>query len=228
MSVTFDVLVPGSSLAFEGGFFGLSSIVLITTPHSRILFDCGHGSTRQMLLSALAARALTPAKIDQVVLSHGHFDHVLNLDLFPDATVVMSRDEHAYIQAPFEHDTLTHRFLPRILEGHRLELTDGERELAPGVRLFPSPGHSPGHISLQLDTSDGPVVLAADALKTAREALSGVPDLELDPEKRGAASLQEVLRRGRIIVPGHHPVLTQQEDGRLTWTDVQDMPLRIR
>lgn len=228
MNIRFEVLVPGSSLAFDGGFFGISSIVLVSSSQTTALFDCGHGVTRRMLLQALARRDLTPADIDLLVFSHCHFDHVLNLDLFPNAPIIMSRDERCYVDSPFEEDTVTPRYMPALLRDRDVRLVEGEEELFSGVVAFPTPGHSPGHISLQLATSDGPTVLAADALKTAREALTGIPDLEFDPLRRGAASIQEVLRRGQTIIPGHFPVLTKHADGKISWTDVQEMPLLIR
>ncbi|MEP0453484.1 MAG: MBL fold metallo-hydrolase, partial [Roseibium sp.] len=122
----------------------------------------------------------------------------------------------------------TPRYLPTLLAQRSVDLIDGEKEVLPGVIMFPTPGHAPGHISLELATDGGPVVLAADALKTAREALSGIPDMEIDPQKRGKASIQEVLRRGKVIVPGHFPTLFQDDAGHLTWTDMQEMPLLIR
>ena len=225
---SFDILVEGSSLAFQGGFFGISSIVLVTSGTTRALFDCGHGVTRRMLLEALAARGLAPGDIDLLIFSHGHFDHVLNMDLFPNAPIIMSRDEWDYLEAPFSHDLVTPIFLRDLLDKRKLELVSAEAEVLPGVTLFPTPGHSPGHVSLELACEDGPVVLAADALKTAREACTGIPDLEIDPLKRGGASIQEVLRRGRIIVPGHFPTLVKNDQGQISWTNIQEMPLLIR
>lgn len=228
MSVSYDVLVPGSSIAFEGGFFGISSIVLIDFEGRKALFDCGHGPTRQLLVKALRDRNLTPDTIDYLIFSHGHFDHVLNLDLFPNATIIMSREEWDYIQSPFPDDHVTPVYLASILKNRKVELIDGEKELFKDIIMFPTPGHAPGHVSLELKTEDGPVVLAADALKTAREALSGIPDMELDPQKRGKAAIQEVLKRGKIIVPGHFPTLYQDDNGKISWSDVQELPLLIR
>ena len=227
-SPRFHVLVPGSSLAFRGGFFGISSIVLVEAGGKRALFDVGHGVTRRMLVEALDARGLSPRDIDLLVFSHGHFDHVLNMDLFPDAPIMMGREERDYIDAIFAEDHVTPRYLPALLRERRVETIDGEAEILPGVVLFPTPGHSPGHVSLELRTEEGPAVLAADALKTAREATTGIPDMEIDPQKRGRASIAEVLRRGRIIVPGHFPTLHREADGRLWWDEIQEMPLLVR
>lgn len=224
----YDVLVPGSSLAFHGGFFGISSIVLIEAGGKRALFDVGHGVTRRMLLAALEARSLSPRDIDLLVFSHGHFDHVLNMDLFPDAPIVMGREERDYLDAIYDEDTTTPRFVAALLRERDVRTIDGEEEILPGVVMFPTPGHSPGHVSLEIAHESGPVVLAADALKTMREATTGIPDMEIDRKKRGKASIQEVLRRGRTIVPGHFPTLHKDPDGRLWWDEIQEMPLLIR
>ncbi|NVK34734.1 MAG: MBL fold metallo-hydrolase [Rhodobacteraceae bacterium] len=228
MFANYDVLVPGSSVAFEGGFFGISSIVLVESAGKRALFDCGHGTTRRLLIEALEQRSLKPNDIDLLIFSHGHFDHVLNLDLFPNAPIMMSKDEWNYIQAPFPADQVTPGYLASILAERSVTLIDGEEEILPGVTMFPTPGHAPGHVSLELRTNEGSVVLAADALKTAREALSGIPDMEFDPQKRGSTAIQEVLKRGQIIVPGHFPTLYKDTTGQISWKDVQELPLLIR
>ncbi|MFD1696463.1 N-acyl homoserine lactonase family protein [Roseibium aestuarii] len=224
----YDILVSGSSLAMEGSFLGISTIVMVESAGRRALFDCGHFTTRRLLLAALAQRGLTPADFEMVILSHAHFDHCLNIDLFPQAQVILSQDEWDYIQGPFPDDPATPPYVADILRKTRLELIEGEVELLPGVTAFPTPGHSPGHMSLDLRTAEGPVILAADALKTAREALSGIPDMEIDPLKRAGASLRKVLDRGRFIVPGHFPPLTRHDDGRITWDEIQKATLLLR
>src|SRR5262249_17842382 len=85
------------------------------------------------------------------------------------------------------------------------ELVDGDVELRPGVELLASPGHTPGHMSLLVRLAGtGPVLLAVDAIRNAREA-----------ETRGfqrdsgtaAASAERLLgiveREGAFLVYGH-------------------------
>jgi N-acyl homoserine lactone hydrolase len=52
--------------------------------------------------------------------------------------------------------------------GARYELLDGEREIVPGVRVITTPGHTPGHQSVEVDTSAGPALLTGDACWTVR------------------------------------------------------------
>ncbi|MDN3722638.1 MBL fold metallo-hydrolase [Roseibium salinum] len=214
----YEILVEGSSVAFQGGFFGISTIVLIRSGATLALFDCGHGVTRKLLLDALQHRGLAPKDIDLVILSHGHFDHVLNLDLF----FLKSRSSSAAT------NTITSRRPSRATGSHRASCPccskaancaspRARKKFCPVLPPSRPPGHAPGHISLELPSPEGPVVLAADALKTAREASTGIPDLEFDPEKNAArnryrtscvaaaSSFPAISRRsGRTRTAGSH------------------------
>ena len=70
--------------------------------------------------------------------------------------------------------------------GLTYELLDGEIEVAPGLRLIPTPGHTAGHQSLVLDAADGTVVLAGQAVQSRAEWEGatepvGVRRLDRDP-----------------------------------------------
>jgi N-acyl homoserine lactone hydrolase len=51
-------------------------------------------------------------------------------------------------------------------EGARYEEVDGEAEVLPGIRLLPTPGHTPGHQSVLVDTDEGLVVVGGDVAHT--------------------------------------------------------------
>ena len=55
------------------------------------------------------------------------------------------------------------------MPGLTYELVDGEIEVAPGLRLIPTPGHTPGHQSLAVATSEGTVVFAGQAVRSSAE-----------------------------------------------------------
>jgi N-acyl homoserine lactone hydrolase len=70
-------------------------------------------------------------------------------------------------------------------EGARYEHVVGDHEPVPGIRVFASPGHSPGHQSLVVETSDGPLLLVGQAVYShgewagidgARDGSVGAPD----------------------------------------------------
>src|SRR5467141_1768747 len=114
-----------------------------------------------------------PARIDLVINSHFHFDHVGGNALIPNATMLVQRREW---DAGMDPDTAARRgFNPRDFDlGHKLRLVDGEHDVFGdgSVLCLPTHGHTPGHQSLKLRLAGGDVVLAADSCyfcRTLRE-----------------------------------------------------------
>ena len=225
----YDILVPGSSLALAEGFIGISTIVLIEAGGLRIVGDCGHAVTRVQLRAALARRKLAPEDIDILFLSHLHNDHCLNADVFPKARVLVGRDEWNYADKPHRQDDFIPAFIKPWLSTMRLEVLEGEPEIAPGVTVLKTPGHTPGHLSLVLEGTElGRAVIAFDAIKTARELLSEEIGMEFDAEKRGVASIRAIKALADRIVPGHFPEFRKLANGGWSWDANQPLNLVFR
>jgi len=169
---------------------------LIEHPRGKVLFDtglhpdCQHDPARRLgtrltslfsfhyrpgeeISARLEAIDRDPAKIEIIVNSHFHFDHVGGNALVPNATMVVQKREweagrdpeiaasHGYHRADFDL-------------GHKVIQIDGEYDLFgdASVVCLPTYGHTPGHQSLRVRLSSGDVVLAADACyfcRTLRE-----------------------------------------------------------
>ncbi len=231
MQIQFDILVTGSSVGLENGFIGWSSIVLIKSGGTRILFDCGHHTTRPALIAALNARGLTPDDIDILFISHLHFDHVLNFDLFPRARVLVSEAEWVYADAPHEQDIFVPGYIRGALEKSDLEIFSGTPEIARGVNTLFTPGHTPGHTSIIITTAENEkVVMAGDAIKTAQEALLSRSTLEImqfDPERRSEETVARIKELADRIIPGHYPPLRAHEN-HWVWDETQPLNLIFR
>ena len=81
---TIDVLLSGFFGESNRGFLGWSAIYLVTTPSGRrLIFDTGGYNERGTIPKLLDEHGIGVAAIDWVVLSHLHFDHGANWDLFP-------------------------------------------------------------------------------------------------------------------------------------------------
>lgn len=204
-AISHKVLVPGNCLGFRGGFLGLSSIVLLRVPKAGpILFDTGHHATKQMLIDALAREGLAPSDVEQVFLSHLHFDHANNVDLFPDAEIIVPRAEWDYAQDPVPADIYVSRPVVEYIARRQPRLIDDGEALHPGLVSIALPGHTPGQAGLCYEDADGRrVVLAGDAIKTLRELIDRRVDLEFDPERRSAATIGILAEEFDVIVPGH-------------------------
>lgn len=225
----YRTLVQGNNLALKNGFLGLSSIVLIRTPQGPVLFDTGHHTTRPALLAGLRAEGLAPGDVPMVVLSHLHFDHANNIDLFPQARVFVSAREFAYAAEPHPEDIFVPAMIREQLSRMDLTLLEGEEgEIVPGLRWIAAPGHTPGLIALVLDHAEaGCVVLASDAIKYAKEAVTGRCDLAFDTPESGTRTIRRILAMAQRIVPGHFPELIKRE-GVWTWDEAAEVSLLVR
>src|ERR1700730_806593 len=130
-----------------------------------------------------------PGKIDLVINSHFHFDHVGGNALIPNATMLVQRREW---EAGIDPDRAARRgFNPRDFDlGHKLRLLDGEHDVFGdgSVVCLPTHGHTPGHQSLRLRFDSGEVVHAADARYFLPNAARAQPSTQY-VRPRGDASL---------------------------------------
>ena len=171
-----ELLLTGYSLATDQGSLGLSTIALVRGQRN-ILVDTGHMGRRELLLNALTAHGLSVGDIDTVVLTHAHWDHAQNVDIFPNATICIHPKELEYARNPKPNDWATARYFPDTLCNLNVrEVQEGE-VLESGVRVVDTPGHTRGSISVVVETSDGPAVLAGDALTSPGSAFIGKPFL---------------------------------------------------
>jgi glyoxylase-like metal-dependent hydrolase (beta-lactamase superfamily II) len=199
-----DLLIPGLPAKTDHFLFGICSLLLLRGAGRTILFDTGPFRIRPLLIQTLASHGLTPADIDTVFLTHLHWDHVENLDLFGHAEILTPRAEFDYAAAPRPTDWGTPPYVRSMLEGMRVTLLpDVEQELFPGVRTLTLPGHSVGLQGLVVDTEDGRAVLASDALWSARDVVRAVPDVAFFDPAKAQASLDKAIAAGDVFYPGH-------------------------
>jgi glyoxylase-like metal-dependent hydrolase (beta-lactamase superfamily II) len=195
---TIDVLLGGFFGSSNRGFLGWGAIYLITlTSGRRLIFDTAGYAERGTIPKLLEERGIGVAAIDWVVLSHLHFDHAANWDLFPNADLVVHEKEIAYAQDTDDPAIL--RYHARaLLANNRLHLIREESStLENGVQVFHVPGHTPGAIALTMEDS----VLSGDALKSRWDLRGQLTDTWNDELAR--QSIQKITTLGDRIYPGH-------------------------
>ena len=226
----YDIILQGNNLAIADGYLGLCSVTLVHTDEGPLLFDTGHFGTRPGLVRNLGLRGVKPEDIKFVFLSHLHFDHVNNMDLFPRAKVFVSALEKEYAVRPHPDDPCVPWMLQEQMAKHDVTvLRDPTGELFPGIQFHHMPGHTPGSYVLSLDTPDrGRVVLAGDALKYPKELLARQSDMVFDSVQNSTISINKIAVMADRIVPGHFLEMVKDENLVFTWDNYANFTLLIR
>lgn len=180
-----DVLVDGY-VDREGGMSAGAirvggTVSLVRDGDLVAVVDPGMVSSRSAILDPLAALGVSAEDVTDVVISHHHPDHTVNIALFADVRI---HDNWAM----YHHDQWT----ARPAEGV---------QLSSGVRLIETPGHTPQDVTTLVDSGDG--VVALTHLWGYEGA--GTDRLATDPDLL-EANRGRVLELVTIIVPGHGPM----------------------
>jgi N-acyl homoserine lactone hydrolase len=164
-----------------------------------------------LLVHRLDSLGLEPKDVDLVVLSHLHFDHAGGAALFQDSELVVQQDEYAFAHYPAGVFASFYYRKNFDLPEYRWRLLEGDAELAPGVTVLRSDGHTPGHQSLLVDLPEtGPVILAGDCCYWQESIDREIPPGVVWDPTRAMHSIKRLktiarLTRGRIL-PSHDPV----------------------
>jgi len=195
-----------------------------------IVIDTGFGETvgqrrgrtiTRPVAEGLLAIDIDPGEVRDVVITHLHYDHCGNDNLFAKARFHLQDAEMEYatgrsmchhgIAHAFEADDVA-RMVQRVFAG-RVEFHDGDDALAPGITLHRIGGHTKGLQVVRVETANGPVVLASDAshFYAHYEQQRAFPVLyNLAELLEGYKTLVKLAGPGRRIIPGHDPLVLQR------------------
>ena len=207
---------------------------LVRTPHFTVLVDTCVGNHKDRptrppwhmrsdntYMTALAAAGLGVEDIDYVMCTHMHVDHVgWNTKLqddrwvptFPKARYVFAEREYAHWSAQHAREPVpvfADSVLP-VIEAGRAEMVSDTHALGDHIRLTPTPGHTPGHVALELGRGRCDAVLSGDLIHTRLQArypeLS--PRVDSDPVQAAAtrrAFLEKHCDTGTLCCTAHFP-----------------------
>ena len=182
--------IGGSS---ERGWLGWSTVVLIQDNGRNLLFDTGAFNDRPGLLMKLADHHLSPDDIDSVIISHLHFDHIGNIDLFKKAKWYIHQEEIEESGKP--GDPVPEPYRLWILRQPNLIVVRKPRMgIMSGIEMIHTPGHTKGSCSLLAVYDKKRILLCADAIKS-REDILGTPFY--------LSSLGRMVGIVDYIIPGH-------------------------
>jgi glyoxylase-like metal-dependent hydrolase (beta-lactamase superfamily II) len=209
-----DILQPLDF--FVWAIVGASGAIIVDTG-----FDEAMGKKRQREMikpvrDGLAALGIASESVKSVIISHLHYDHCGNYDLFPQARYHLQDREMAYatgrcmchhtLRIPFSEADV-HAMVSKVY-AYRCEFHDGAEELAPGISVHKIGGHSKGLQCVRVKTKRGIVVVASDCIHLYSHIDEGrvFPiTYSIGDTLEGYKTIQKLATSRQHIVPGHDP-----------------------
>ncbi|WP_407297422.1 N-acyl homoserine lactonase family protein [Stutzerimonas zhaodongensis] len=227
-----DLTLMSDSGAYKGRSYDIVvSCYLIKHGDDWLLWDTGlskdflggvtSGSLKmeltKTLVEQLEALGLSPSDIDIVALSHAHFDHAGQTGDFPEATLVLQRSEYEVLLQ--EKVAKAHFIEPGLLQSHvsdpklsKVKLVEGNHDLFGDgrVKMIALPGHTPGHMALELTLRNaGTVLLSGDQWHFTENRLRNqVPTFNFshDQTLESSEKLEQLAsREGVTFIIQHEP-----------------------
>jgi glyoxylase-like metal-dependent hydrolase (beta-lactamase superfamily II) len=185
-----SVIKDGYLLRDKNGFIldARSSVTLIQSEGRNIIVDTSIPSDKNKILAGLVEHDLSPVDIDLVINTHLHMDHCGNNNLFTKAKFIAHLKE-----AP--------------IATKKNVIINGDYEINDKIKIFETPGHTFGSISVLVD-SDEKYVIAGDALPLKDNYLQWVPPgINIGPAL-ALKSMRKIVDLADIVVPGHDKIFS--------------------
>lgn len=182
-------------------------------------------------ISSLQSLGIEPAQVNDVILTHLHYDHAGNVDLLPNARFHLQESELQYSVSrymgykPLRHSYCVHD-VKNLVDGlyqDRLVFYSGDAPMAPGIELLHIGGHTQGLQAVRVHTARGWVVLASDASHyyDNMDDDSPFPVVhDIGAMLEGYRKLHRFASSPAHIVPGHDPLVRQRYPAHESAPDV--------
>jgi glyoxylase-like metal-dependent hydrolase (beta-lactamase superfamily II) len=169
--------------------------------------------------AASDAAGVKPADVTDIIISHVHWDHVDGVDLFPNATVWIQRDEYRYYTGEAWHAQNTHggvdeedmRVLLNVNMQGRLRFVDGDdQEIMPAIRCYTGGKHTWASQFVSVQLAAGTAVFASDNIYLYENLDKHVPiaqTLDAASNLKAQDRIRTLVSDPRLIIPGHDPAV---------------------
>jgi N-acyl homoserine lactone hydrolase len=223
---------PTAAITYHRGFGEVHDVAmimfLITGGDHPVVVDTGTGSVEftrqhhgytlvrppeQEPMAVLERVGVDPADVKTVINTHLHWDHCSNNDLFPNARIVVQREELAYALDPLEPNLAAFERLPGLVPPwvralDRITTVRGDVELAPGLSVVHLPGHTPGSQGVLVQGAKQSYLLAGDCVDShanwdGDSNLSHIPSGSFTNLHDYMDSFSKIEDLGCVVIPSH-------------------------
>lgn len=238
LELPFAFFLPGRSEAEIENAFGAGSVkqpikaqvnvALVRIGDSLLLVDTGGGSDFMPGLGKLSDRlgeaGVNPEQITHVVFTHAHADHLWGTidpltddSMFESAKHVMVAAERDYWVRPGIEADMPEAFRAMAIgTQRRLKAIAGRlgsdragSDILPGVTLIDTGGHTPGHVSIRIESGGQQLMIGGDALSSAQVSFAYPdwrwgPDMDSDRAVSTRRKLLDMLATDKTLLLGYH------------------------
>lgn len=167
-------------------------------------------SEQQTMTAQLAARDLRPEDVNLVIFTHLHWDHCYNVELFPKAHFLVRRREFDFACDPCPiqdrmYDAPSTGVKPPFMDLD-FRFTADDQEILPGIRVIETPGHSPGHQSVVVETRRGKYIITGDITPLYENWERRIPNGMLTNLEACYRSFARLERAGGTMLASHDPL----------------------
>lgn len=246
--------MPDAWLGPSGLVLPISAFVLSTADLTVLVDSCvgrwptpldPDGAPHSNFLDGLAAAGFRPQDVDVVVATHLHFDHVGShthrdadgriQPTFPRARYLVAETEWRAQSGPHRGNpalsSLDQAVRP-LVESGQADLIAHDREIGAGISVMPTPGHSPGHLCVTIDSGGRTGIVTGDVAHNPLQLC--VPEVgsvfDQDPDL-AVRSRRDVARlcttEGTVILGTHFPGrgvgTLERTDGEVRYVEATDL-----
>ncbi len=202
--------IPVWGAAIEGDGYRIVVDTGFSDPVAWSRYNPCHQSPDETMPAALAALGWTARSVDIVVNTHLHYDHSENNPLFDRARFFVSQSEWEHAQAPVPSQRWSYAsgWTGPAADYLDYTLVAGDHyDVLPGLRLIQTPGHTPGHQSVLVDTAEGVLCIAGDAACVVENFTEpSATGVTIDPAL-SLASIGKIARLSDRVLMNHDPRL---------------------
>ena len=199
--VEFEQITKGINIKPSKGAFGYASITLLKDGNENILFDTGSYGVRNVIKDLLKKE-----KIDKLFISHLHFDHCSNLDLFKDSKIYINEKE---LKNLFENndDSDLYKPLLKIINEYDVNTFNDEINISNNIKIVLTYGHTVGHSSLEFKQGKRRILVAGDAIKSLNDYLNINKYGNAQNPDKYIKTKENIKNNYDVIIPGHSDII---------------------